>query len=273
MNYNYDLSIIVPGIRNENWVTLYEQSKNACKSHSYEMIFSGPSPLPWQLQGMTNVKYIKELGTPTRALHLATLIAEGKFFTWVADDGWMYEDGIDRALDLLLSVDITKDIITMRYSEGVDHAGNELPKEYWTAKHHGIWFQSVGVDQNWNICCDMMLSAEYYKHLGGLDCRFEHINWNIHDLAFRAQRDGSMIHLSPTMIMNCDWKPGLTEKDSPAIAAHVENDYPLFQELYKDNSRPICIDIENWRDSPIIWERREKVNALNKEAIAARLKI
>ena len=44
--------------------------------------------------------------------------------------------------------------------------------------------------------------------------------------------------------------------------AFQENDYPLWQEMYKlapnftYNERPIKIDYENWKDSPKIWQRR-----------------
>ncbi len=119
MNYNYDLSIIVPGIRSENWITLFEHAANyACKRYSFEMIFSGPSPLPEELRKNTKVKYIKNHGTPSRALHLGTLIAEGRFMTYLSDDGHLYNDSIDKCIDLLLQNEPEKSIVGLRYTEG-----------------------------------------------------------------------------------------------------------------------------------------------------------
>lgn len=251
MHFNYDLTIIVPGVRNEHWETLHEQTKNACKKYSYEMIFSGPFALPASLQKVENLKYIKNFGSPTRALHLATLIAEGKYFTWLSDDAHIYANSIDKAMDIMNP----KDIVCMRYCEGEHHSGTCPPDAYWTAGYHPD-LSCPGVDPKWKIPCVMLIGLEYYRELGGLDTRWEHINMNVHDLAFRAQRNGSQVYLSPTLVMNCDWSPTRTAENSNVIAAFYLNDRPLFHQVYADKSRPIKIDIENWRESEVVWKRK-----------------
>ena len=85
---------------------------------------------------------------------------------------------------------------------------------------------------------------------------FEHLNMNVHDLTFRAQRSGTEVHLSLIRIMNWDWDLTLSCENSPVTAAFYENDRPLFHQLYQDNSRPIVIDLKNWRLASPIWERR-----------------
>lgn len=258
LNFNYDISIIVPGIRNEHWQTVWEQTKNACKRYKWEMIFCGPAPLPDVMQKEHNIKYIKDFGSPTRAVHISSLIAEGRFMTWLADDAHIYADSIDMAIDLLLSKNAEKDIITMRYSEGPGHSGACPPDAYWTAGYHGD-LKLAGINPKWAISCVMMLSQEYYRALGGLDCRFHHVNMNVHDFVFRAQRNGSEVYLSPSLIMNCDFEVGRTPESHPVINAYHNNDYPLFYGMYAEpGKRDIYIDPENWRTTEPVWSMRFK---------------
>ena len=255
MQYHYDVTIIVPGIRNKKWSLLYRDIQKACTRFSFEVIFSGPVPLPSILQREKHIKYIKNCGSPTRALHLATLISEGRFFTWLSDDAHVCPNSIDKALDLLLCNKPEKDIICMRYTEGECYSGMEQPSSYWTAGSHAELL-SPGVNPYWRAPGVMLLALSRYRELGGLDHAFEHLNMNMHDLAFRAQKDGSTVHLSPTQIMNCDWDSTRTRENSPIVAAFFDNDRPLFRKIYQDDSRPIVIDLENWRSSSPIWERR-----------------
>ena len=75
---------------------------------------------------------------------------------------------------------------------------------------------------------------KYFRKLGGFDCRWEHLNMNTHDLAFRAQRDGSKFHFSPNLVLTCDWNPN--EGDHiPVQAAYHANDAPLFQQVYRED--------------------------------------
>jgi hypothetical protein len=101
-----------------------------------------------------------------------------------------------------------------------------------------------------------MYKLNYFRELGGFDCRWEHLNMNTHDLAFRAQRDGSKFHFSPNLVLTCDWNPG--EGDHiPVQHAYHMNDAPLFREVYmKDQSERIHIDYYNWMKSDPVWKRR-----------------
>ncbi len=106
----------------------------------------------------------------------------------------------------------------------------------------------------------MLLSTEYYKELGGIDCNFWHTNMNLHDFAFRAQLNGSKIFLSPTLVMNCDWEPNRTPENSPVIAAFYENDRPLFHKIWAvPGERAIKIDPNDWRNTSPVWDKR-KIN-------------
>ena len=255
--YHYDLSIILPGIRNQFWVQVYEQIKESCKNYSYEVIFSGPRSLPPELENCKNVKHIKHYGHPSRAVHLASLVADGEFMTWLTDDALIEPDAIDGALSLLKSVNHSVDIVAVRYTEGVNHGGGVEVEDYYRCGHHQLYRPLHLIDPNWKTPIVMMVNTDYYKSVGGLDCRYVHINMNVHDLAFRMQRNGSVVYLSPTIVMRCDWDVEWAK--DPLRAAYYDDDMVLFKEMYSANELgPIVID-ENWQDSEPVWSKRFKV--------------
>ena len=78
---------------------------------------------------------------------------------------------------------------------------------------------------------------------------------NGHDLAFRAQRNGSKAYFSPTLVMNNNWNPN--EGDHVPVAAAHATDYPHFAaEMAKPQENRIKIDLFNWTKAPKIWKRR-----------------
>lgn len=256
MRFNYDLTVILPGVRTEFWPRIFDETKKACKRYPYEFILVGPYVPQPELLKLDNFKYLHDKGHPARALHMGTLIAEGRFFTWLSDDAWVIEDSLDKCLDLMLSKNPEKDIVTIRYSEGTNHAGQEPPNAYWTSSYHGD-LRLPGINQAWAIAPVMMTSLAYYKSLGGIDCLCEHMNMNIHDFLYRAQRNGSAVHLSPTLVMNCDWEDR-NPANSSVLAAYHENDWPVFHSWYHiPDNRPIVIDTENWRHTAPVWHRRK----------------
>ena len=79
------LSIIVPSISPDKWLGMYNGVKNSCKNHEFELIFVGPSYTN-DLDGLYNIKYVKDLGCPSRCLQIGSLLAEGEYIAWAADD-------------------------------------------------------------------------------------------------------------------------------------------------------------------------------------------
>ncbi len=256
------LSIIVPGVRHKNWVTMYQEIIAACKGISFEVIFVGPGALPTDLLNVANIKFLMNYGSPSRCLQMGSMLAEGEYLTWLSDDATVVENSISEALTLLESKDSERDIIAMRYTEGVNKSANtsDFNDAYWQAWTHND-LRLEGVEKDWKIPCVMMLKTNLFKTLGGLDCQFEHINFNVHDLAFRAQRSGSTVHLSPNFIMRCDWEPNRNVQNSPVIAAYP-SDKARFLSMYslKDTvtKSPIAINYMNWLDCEVVWSRRFK---------------
>ncbi|MFI5405156.1 MAG: hypothetical protein ACHQ1D_01450 [Nitrososphaerales archaeon] len=247
------LSIICPGIRNEYWIRLYNTITHSCKEHDFELIFCGPKPLPPELTNVFNIKYIKDYGCPSRAFQLGLLVAEGEYTTWACDDCLALEDAIDSALYQVQELsDI--DIVGMRYSEGPGFRAAPHADNYYISGTHDD-LRIPGVDPNWMTPCIFLMKTDYYHYLGGLDCRFEHLNMNVHDMGFRAQMNGSICQMSHAHVYAADFTMGRTQENCPVLQAFYENDKPLFIDKY---SKPvdIRINLNNWKSCDQIWKRR-----------------
>jgi hypothetical protein len=249
----YDISIVISSISPEKWLTLCSQIVKSCGKYSFEIIAIGPNFPPASFENVVNFRYVRDFGCPSRCIQLSATIAEGEFFTWIADDSIVEEGAIEAAVDLLMTKN-HKDLINMLYSEGKGHTGTQHEDlSYWTAGGHPS-LHLKNINREWKLTLFGLYRLEYFKELGGVDCRFEHINMNTHDFAFRAQRNGSVVYNSPTRCykLDHDWNP-----NSPVQKAYPANDLPLFQYIYNtDIERPIKINLDNWQEVPSVWPRK-----------------
>jgi hypothetical protein len=249
----YKLSICLPAIRTHLWEKFYESIDVSIGNHySWELVMVGPNDPPSFFDDKTNFKYLKDYGSPSRCAQIAVSMADGELMMWGSDDGLFVINAIENCIKKHESLN-RKDVIALKYTEGRNYGGRPMHPDYWTAHHHPVLRVT---EQNYKIICVGMFKLDYFREIGGWDCRFEHLNMNTHDLAFRVQRDGGVIYESDGIVCNHDWNPG--EGDHiPVNQAFDKNDLPLFRTMYSTNSeRPVKIDYENWKDSPKIWQRR-----------------
>ena len=86
------------------------------------------------------------------------------------------------------------------------------------------------VKEGWRIAPIFMYDRAFFVGLGGLDCSYEHVNMNTHDLAFQVQQKGGRIFTSPKSIW-FDWQP--EKKDyMPILSSFIVNDRPKFNQQY-----------------------------------------
>jgi hypothetical protein len=245
------LSIIVPGIRYMLWDKLYETIFQSCTKYDFEVIFVGPfmdgNSSLWNIM---NVKYIRDFGCPSRALQIGSVFAEGEYLTYTSDDCISRKNSLDKVLD-----NINSDIVSLQYSESPNFSGNQHPLEYYNAWHHRD-LQCKNVDKDWKIPIIFLMKTSLYYEYGGLDCRFEHINMNLHDMAFRMQMDNKVVEVSE----DCVWDANYVHRQDtdPVIAAFKQNDKPLFDSIWDIDKfdRELKIDINNWKQASEIWDRR-----------------
>ena len=255
----YDVTIIMPGIKPDKWPAIYEDVVDSVGDFSFEFIGVGPYAPSDDLLEKENVTYIEDYGHPSRCLQRATTFARGKFMTWGSEDGQFQPMALARCIQLLERKD-RKDALTIRYFEQDADPTAAPPdqKVLWDAWYHRD-LRLPGVRQHFKIANIAMYYLDYYREIGGIDCRFEHVNMNCNDLAFRVQEAGGVIHPSPEIVIRQTNEPTKTNGTTPVEDAFHENDYPLFHSIYEKDEgakNRIKIDYNNWEQVPEVWERR-----------------
>ncbi|KKL58220.1 hypothetical protein LCGC14_2227550 [marine sediment metagenome] len=256
------LSIIMPGVRVQNWLEVYESIPNATTlpKKEYELVIVSPYDLPPELKDIENVRLIKDKGCPTRCHQLGLLHSTGEFVVWGADDGIMLPGlALDKAFDVI-SQD-KKDIVSLRYGE--DHKAAKLEKlSWWHMKNNRLLRRLKHISRHYLLIMIALIRRSYLMEIGGWDCRFEHLAFAAHDLSYRIQRDGGVLHFSPLEVMNCDWtgwdNTSGTRDHAPVHESHSANDQPLFTKIYKPDGgiNRTKIDFDNWKSCPDVWVRR-----------------
>jgi hypothetical protein len=254
----YDVSIIMPAIRTPNWDKMYETIKQSCKKYSFELVMCGPFPLTKNLQKQKNVRMIIDNGSPSRCAQIAAINANGNLLAHLVDDALFVENSLDQSVELYNTLCNKKDVINLRYTEGVNFNTKPMPPNYWQASYHAPLRQPA-VPHDFKISCHHLIDSQYFKELGGYDCSYEYQNLNLHDLMFRVQYDGGKIYDSPNIVTNCDYDPFGQVDHKPIESAFNDHDFPLFNKMYskKENlSQRIKIPLNNWQNSEKVWKRR-----------------
>lgn len=251
---NYDLTVVIPTINPDRLSSVIKQINDSSFPFKTEIIAIGPI----EETSHDNFKSISDYGSPSRCFQRAASQSSGKYICNIPDDVIIHPHSLRECISFLNSFETEKRIaLTIRYSEGPGFTGNQhLDDSYWIARTHGD-LQLPGVKHGWRIAPLFMYKLDEYKTLGGLDCRFEHINLNTHDLAFRFQKSGGEIHLSPVHVLSADWNPADYQGNSnPIHLAYSQNDLPLQRMLYSEDSDRIFIDYDNWKNEPPVWPRK-----------------
>ena len=250
-----DLSIVIPALRPNYWKRVYETVKEACRKHSFEIIFISPHNLIGELVGKPEIKHIISYGSPPRCAQVGALNAEGRLLCHTTDDGEYFPDSLDAAIDLWDSMQNEKSLVALRYREGRDMQGIVLPPNYFTFGIHND-IKDLSIPGHFVASCQPLLSTNYFHYLGGIDCRFEHLAMSMLDLCARVQFDLGPAALSPLEVMNANWMPGHEGDHGPVNDACLQNDSPLFRGIYKHGKQPIQLDYNNWKLAPVVWPRR-----------------
>lgn len=227
------------------------------KKYDFEIVFIGPYRLPDELQSLHNIKYIKDFGCPSRCLQLGCYFAEGEYLSWCSDDCRILPNKFDEAVEFFNKNLSENDCMNMKYSEGANFTGDQHNQtEYWIARTHTD-LRLLGVKEGWKIAPIFMYKREFFIKCGGLDCRFEHVNMNTHDLSFYIQEKGGKIVDSPDRVFQFDHQPHKSDYP-PIFKSYHENDRPLFHNLYNniDAAKNRSINFDNWRKAQTVWKRR-----------------
>jgi hypothetical protein len=247
---HYDLSVIVPSLRVHLLQDLLDSIQTSVAPYTFELIVVGPFYPPKDTEVISNIKFIKDYGCPSRCVQMGSTLVEGKLLTWTSDD-CIYEPGkLAECIEYLYKKDM-RDGLVVRYSEG----GNFPDDNYWKSWTHRDQ-QLPGISKDYFCCPVGMFYRQFYNTIGGLDCRFEHVNMNGHDLAIRLQKNGGKMYLSPSFVMHATFENHL-DFHRPLDRAHQQNDAPLFAQIYSQECPDrIYIPSTTWMDAETVWTKR-----------------
>jgi hypothetical protein len=253
----YDVSVITPGIRPDNWERMYHSIEEST-TRSWELITCGPKAPPQSLFEKRNFKFVNDWGSPTRCACIAMSLAEGEFMTWGSDDGYFLPGGIDHAFQYV--DDRPTHVVCCKYYEGTNPRDNDVHRsnEYYSPG----WLQALCVNQGMStqgkyLFNLVIMPLRLYESLGGCDTDYE--TWCISegDLAMRAYLTGVTATLAPDPIYQCSWDPNPHGEHGPVHRAHTQRDDPLLKARFAQGESPdVIIPLDKWKSSPSIWTER-----------------
>lgn len=254
-----DISIILPSIRPFLLENVYNSVLDGAKDLTFELIVISPYPLPESFIKVSNVKYIRDLGQPSRCAQMGLVLAEGNRVTLLSDDCTVRSNAYVEIENQFNKLDAHEDekFIGLKYSEGL----SMQDPEYWRAKHHPS-LKLDGLKDDMPVSSMIYMTRQGLINIGGWDCSiFECINWGGHDLTARMLNAGYKFELTPQSFCQTTWGPGidglyndhrpLWESDSLG----VENMTKLWS---KPNPSRLECDLGSWRLAPNVWRRRFK---------------
>lgn len=248
----YDLAIVVPSIRQNKIKRVYDSVKDSIGDFTYKFIVCGnydsTEVIP---ESFSMVSYASPNYCVQKAI--VELTEDCKYVKWSTDDAIYF----DSSLANLLSGIGEKNFGVVKYTEegppGYPDGSHDI---YYTAHTHNDLRVLPGVKPWYNIAPVSLYKRSDFIELGGLDCRYEHINLSTHDLAFRAQEYGLSAYISKDVVMHCD--SNSSDPSHRALdVAHFHNDYPIFSNKYQNfiGVWDIKINESNYKDAPEVWRR------------------
>lgn len=234
-----DLSIIIPSIRIQNWKTLIESIVQSCTKYKYEIIFVGPYYNDI-INNITNIKYIKDYGSPNRCQQIGSLIAEGKYIHFGSDDCVYKPLCIDNVMDILIKIPV----ITCNYSEG----GNSQSTMKIIETYGNNQYQEIKND--WVIFNVPFIDLNLFQSFN-FNCIYQTTCWGHTDLAARIQNKilKSHIHIYNNSIFECSHMPDITGDHAPIH-------YSFFDDKKLFYSSSIQSDVLSFTKSPSKWSKR-----------------
>lgn len=245
---NYDLSIIIPGIRPERWHEVLKSIQKSC-SYEYEVIFIGPvaledAPLCCVAD---NIKVIQDFANPNICQHKAMWQAKGEILHVFSDDCVFEPNSITTCIDHMRRTN--SDAVVANYHEGGNIAVPDFSLNYCYAK--------TCTPDSFVIFNTAFMKREPFFELGGFDCDFETLCVAQADLAARWQFSGYTVDVCDVRLSSCGHMPGTSGDHAPMHYAQLMWDIPLYVSKYRDVP-DLKVDSEKWKYKSSVWERRFK---------------
>lgn len=245
-----DISILVPSVRVQNLPHVYKTIEENIGDYTFEMVVVSPFNIPDMPK---NVKYLRDYGSPNRAMQLAGIISEGYLLMNCADDATFVSGGLKDVIDQYYDNENTKYnyMVAVQYTE--DH--RERMPGYWvTHTHDDLRLPTV---PNVQFSAVHLCQRDFWRGLGGYDCQYDNPNFSTIEFMLRAMRDPfTKVELSNKVVYDVHWTQGASEEiRKPVHYSTLEHDIPLFK-AQMSKPRPFEIDLQNWQSADRVWKRR-----------------
>ncbi|MFI5405149.1 MAG: hypothetical protein ACHQ1D_01415 [Nitrososphaerales archaeon] len=247
------LSVYLPSIRTHLLGEFYRSLELSCSRHSFEVVIGSPFDLPEELKEKTNVKLVKTYASPTIAAKLAALSCSGDVLLHCTDDVLFYPNEVSNELD-----SYHPDMVTgLRYNEGKNFSGKELPPHYWIfgGSYNYKYLGPNGINAVHNL-----MSRDWFLEYGGFDCAYQYLTHAMADLLARMYRQGVIWgKLSVNQVSSADWEEGISGSHLPINNAQLYEDAPRFyRKWHLGEGLWDEISLEDYKEYPEIWSPRFK---------------
>jgi hypothetical protein len=152
---------------------------------------------------------------------------------------------------------LEKTAISCKYYEGDNPKNVYESDEYYKFNHHdslrGPYFKD-----DWTILNSGLIKRQLLEDIGGWSTEFECTAMGYSDLAARLHFYGIDIKLYKHAVTQCTQDGPESKLHQPVVEAQLQHDQPLFKKKYGHVGcvNQVKIDINNWKNSDIIWKRR-----------------
>lgn len=276
--YKYDLTVLMPAIRVERWIGVYDSISKSF-SGSWELIIITEKEVPEELKNKDNVKIVFSERSPMQKQQQALNEVEGRYVTVMSDDQLWYPGKLDEAFKLTDKNDHKKMVI-MKYTEGPEfnfpdaervRLGQHVRTNYdWMGDNRYYIIQ-------WHSTCELtgmpkekpapvtstaFISTKLLLETGGWDCQFQVQGIGNCDHAMRMINHGCTFEVFGGPRVFCSYH-GYMEEGSgdhgPLHGAILDEDIPLLETLYSvERPDRVFIELDNWKRTPAIWKRKPK---------------
>lgn len=254
------LSILLSGIRPNNWLKLYDSIGKSYNGNDWELIIVSPYELPLLMTHHKNVQWYQDWGNPCHCQQIALTKATGEYINWLADDGELTPHSMDIALSLLSKepdVDY-KTIVIGKYLEGDDYSADMKEDSYYILNNH-MGSQCKYLPPDTPLVNMGLVSRKLLFELGGWDSsKFEVLPIAYNDFSVRSKNFGCKYIHQKEVMFTCTHTPGVTGDHAPIHNAQTFRDEPMFKLIYnrEESKNRIKIDLNNWEKSAGRWQRR-----------------
>ena len=260
----YDITFALPSIHSEQWERIYEELEKSLgpvdsKHHldiKWELIIISPFEHDSEVFNKVNCRFIQDYGNPTRCVQIASTVARGKLFTWMSDDVSVIENNLKQIIIHFISTGDFKSEFVIRYYEIGQNGQYDASDRYWYTGAHGALDKLRGLSRNQIVAPVGLMTLDFYRNLGGFDCKFMHINMSCIDLSLRVNNSGGKVYLPDYTVYSCPWSGEFSQFLTDIFEKY---DKLYFWSIYDDieiaKNRKF-IEYDNWVDAPPIWKEK-----------------